>query len=304
MRLPKRLFPVGIILAAAAAIAFLAGDEVGGRQTEGQALRVGTSGTLGPTVDKTKAKAAMETLKSFIQDETRMSAEIIQEKNWRALADHLAQKKVQVGVFAGSEYAWATAKESGMKPLAVAVNAYRYPVVYAVANKKVSARSFADLKGQTLSIPDTGEDFLRLFVDSQVQAAGGKMDSFFSKVTTPANVEDAIDDAVDGKVQVTVADRPAFEAYKRRKPGRFRQLKLLARSQPFPPPVIARFDGGLDETRRNRFEQGLINSSKNEKGKLMLALFHLTGFEPVPDDFATVLEKFRKAYPAAKFAPK
>jgi ABC-type phosphate/phosphonate transport system substrate-binding protein len=301
---PKGSFPAGFCLLACAAAAFLAGGEAGGRQTRQNVLRVGTSGVLGPKTDKSKEKAAKDTLKSFIQDETRMTCEIVAEKNWRELTNQLAKGKVQVGVFQGSEFAWAKEKQAGLKPLAIAVNGDRYPVVYAVMKRTNPARGFAGLKGQTLSIPATGQDFLRLFVDAQVQAVGQKAETFFSKITTPQSVENAIDDVVDGVVQVTVADRSAIEAYKRRKPGRFSQLKSVAHSQPFPPAVVAYFDKGLDEARLKRFQKGLVDAKQNEKGKLMLALFHLTGFETVPNDFATVLEKFRENYPEAKLARK
>jgi len=300
----KGSFPAGVFLLACAATAFLLGGEADGRAARETFLRIGTSGTLGGNSGKTKGKAAVETLKSFIQDETKMSIEILPQKTWRDLAAGLAAGKLQVGVFQGPEFAWAKEKDPGLKPMAIAINRYRYPVVYAVMKRTNPARGFAGLKGQTLSIPATGQDFLRLFVDAEVLAAGQKPETFFSKITTPLIVENAIDDVVDGKVQVTVADRAAIEAYKQQKPGRFKQLKSIAHSQPFPPPVIAYYDKGLDEATRNRFEQGLVNAGKNEKGKLMLALFHLTGFEPIPSDFASALEKFRTNYPAAKLARK
>jgi ABC-type phosphate/phosphonate transport system substrate-binding protein len=304
MWLPKGSFPAGLFLLACAATAFLAGGEADGRQAKKDFLRIGTSGTLGPKTDKSKEKAATETLKSFIQDETGMAVEILPLKNWHELANQLAAGKLQVGVFQGSEFAWAKEKYAGLKPLAVAINGYRYPVAYAVVKRTNPAKDFAALKGQTLSIPATGQDFLRLFVDAEGQAAGQKTETFFSKITTPASVDAALDNVVDGVVQVAVADRSAIEVYKQQKPGRFKQLKSIAHSQPFPPPVIAYFDKGLDAARRQRFEQGLVNASKNAKGKLMLALFHLTSFETVPNDFATVLEKFRKNYPAPKLALK
>src|SRR5207244_6848780 len=56
--------------------------------------------------------------------------------------------------------------------------------------------------------------------------------TFFPKITSPENTEDALDDVVDGVVQAAVVDRAGLEAYKRRKPGRFNRLKEVARSQP------------------------------------------------------------------------
>jgi ABC-type phosphate/phosphonate transport system substrate-binding protein len=133
-------------------------------------------------------------------------------------------------------------------------------------------------------------------VDRQAEANGKKAEEFFSKITTPENIEDALDDAVDAKESVVV-DRTALEAFKRRKPGRFKQLKEVAKSPPFPPPVIAYYDGMLDDATLTKFKDGLLGASKKERGQTLLTLFHLTGFETPPQDFEKVLNETRKTYP-------
>jgi hypothetical protein len=208
----------------------------------------------------------------------------------------MARKQLRLGVFQGSEFAWAQDKQSGLKPLAVAVNVYRYPVAYVITRRE-AAKEFAGLQGQSLSIPVTGQGVLRLFVQRQCEARGKKLDAFFSKVIAPDNAEDALDDVVDGVTAATVVDRAALEAYKQRKPGRFNQLKPVAKSEPFPPPVIASFDNVVDEATRDRFLKGLLGAADKERGQTMLTMFRLTGFERVPDDFGKVLDETRKAYP-------
>ena len=135
-------------------------------------------------------------------------------------------------------------------------------------------------------------------MDSQSQANGKRSDAFFSKITSPENVEDALDDVVDGKIQLTAVDRVGLEAYKRRKPGRFKQLKEIARSQPFPPAVVAYYGGALDAQTLRLVKDGLLNAAKKDKGEMLLNLSHLTSFEDVPEDFAQVVARMRKAYPA------
>jgi ABC-type phosphate/phosphonate transport system substrate-binding protein len=134
-------------------------------------------------------------------------------------------------------------------------------------------------------------------VEHQAKVAGKTLDQFFAKLTSPENVEDALDDAVDGKIGAAVADRSALEAYKRRKPGRFKQLKEVAKSQQFPPPLVAYYDNVLDKGTRDRFQKGLLGASRKERGQTMLTLFHLTGFVRVPSDFEKVLTQTRKNYP-------
>ncbi len=263
-------------------------------------LRIGSSGKMTGGKDADKEKAAMDTLREYIKDETGLNNEIARQKDWQDLADKLARGELQLGVFEGYEFAWAQEKKPDLKPLALAVNVYTYPVVYVVAKRDDAAKDFAGLKGHTLAIPDTGQAFLRLFVDRQSDAAGKKAEGFFGKIATPDNVEDALDDCVDGKVQAVAVDRAALEAFKRRKPGRFKQLKDVAHSGPLPPAVVAYYGSNLDEATLRRFKDGLLGASKKERGQTLLTMFHLTGFQEPPEDFAKVLAETRKTYPPEK----
>jgi ABC-type phosphate/phosphonate transport system substrate-binding protein len=226
-----------------------------------------------------------------------MTNEIKTEKDWHELTEKLVKRQMHLGVYQGNEFAWAQARQTGLKPLALSVNVYVYSVAYVVAQSAGKIKDFAGLQGQTLAVPSAGQRFLRLFVDRKVQEAGKKAEEFFAKITAPAEIEDALDDVVDGKVQAAVADRAALEGYKRRKPGRFAKLKEVAKSGRFPPPLVAYYDGVLDKATLDRFQKGLLNASKKERGQTMLTLFRLSGFATVPADFAQVLAQTRKEYP-------
>jgi ABC-type phosphate/phosphonate transport system substrate-binding protein len=272
----------------------------GGRQAKVDVLRIGTSGTLTAEKDNSKEKGALTTLRDFIKDETGLKNEIERQKDWRELADKMAKGELHVGVFQGYEFAWAKEQHPDLQVLALAINVSRYPVAYAVVRRDSSAKDFDGLQGQSLCLPDTGQRYLRLFVERECQARGKEMNGFFSKVTSQENVEDCLDDVVDGAVQAAVVDRSSLEAYKRRKPGRFEKLKEVAKSQPFPPVVIAYYDKVLDEATRKRFREGLLGAGNKEKGRTMLSLFRLSGFETPPDDFDKALAAARKAYPPPK----
>jgi ABC-type phosphate/phosphonate transport system substrate-binding protein len=293
--LPRQFLRAGIPCAfIAAALSSLLGEASRGQAGKVDVLRIGSTAGLTGTTKNKKEAAARDTLKAFIKEETGLANEILPQKDWRELGDKLAKGELQLGVFQGYEFVWAQEKHPELRPLALAVNVYRYPVGYVVAQRENKAKDFAGLEGQSLSVPTTGSPFLRLYVERQ---AGKKLETFFSKVTAPDNIEDALDDVVDGVVQATVVDRASLEAYKRRKPGRFKKLHDVAHSQPFPPPLVAYYDKALDEPTRQRFRDGLIGANKKEKGETMLTLFHLTAFEPVPDDIAKVLAETRKNYP-------
>ena len=269
-----------------------------GQQARIDVLHIGATGTLTGDAGSQKEKGAVQTLRRFIKDETGFTNDIVRQGDWQQLADKMKRGDLHVGVFQGYEFAWAQEKHPDLKPLAIAVNSQRYPVAYVLAQRDNPAKDFAGLKGQSLCLPITNQEFLRLFVNRQSEANGKKADAFFDKLTTPDNVEDALDDVVSGKVRAVVVDGAAVEAYQRRRPGRARQLKEVARSEPFPPAVVAYYGSTLDEATRRLFKGGLLGAAKKDKGEMLLTLSRLTGFEDVPEDFAKVLGETRKAYPA------
>jgi len=288
------------LLALAGAVLVCAGGRGDARRATPQekpdVLKIGTSGTL--TTEKGgKEKGALETLRKFVQDETGMKSEIVRRADWRELADKMAKGEAHVGGFQGDEVAWAKEKHEDLRALALAVNVHPYPVAHVVTKATNPATGVAELKGQSVAIPVENQPILRLYLDHEAKA-GGKPESFFSKVNTEQNVEDALDDVVDGTVVAAVADQAALEAFKRRKPARFKQLKELAHSDPLPPVVIAVYGKALDQATQGKFAQGLIGANKKEAGETMLTLFKLTGFQAPPADFEKVLTKTRQTYPA------
>lgn len=271
-----------------------------GQQARPGALHIGASASLATGTSRAQEEAAISTLRSFIKDETSFDNEITRQMKWPDLGKELSTGKLQIGVFEGYEFAWAQEKYPELKPLAIAINVYRNPVAYVVARKDQKATDFASLQGQTLAIPSNGMGCLRLFVERQSEANGKGLNDFFSKVTTPATIEDAVDDTVDGVVQATVIDRAGLEAYRKLKPGRFARLKEITHSEPFPPATVAYYNANLDEPTLKRFQSGLLGAKDKETGKMLLNLFRLTGFEVVPNDFTQVLEASRKAFPPPK----
>jgi ABC-type phosphate/phosphonate transport system substrate-binding protein len=269
-----------------------------GRAARAEELLIGTSGTLAD-VGATKEKAALDMLQTFIKEETGMDNQILRQKDWRELAEKMTKGKLQIGVFQGIEFAWAQEKYPAVKPLVLSVNLYRYPVAYVVTKKDSAAKDFAGLAGQTISLPAANSDSYR-FVEHECKSNGKDSKSFFSRVSEQKSIEDALDDVVDGVVNATAVDGAALQAYKRRKPGRFNQIKPVAHSQPLPPPVIAYTDASLSAAIRKKFRDSLLGAASKERGKTMLTLFHITGFEKVPADFDKVLAQARKTFPPSK----
>jgi ABC-type phosphate/phosphonate transport system substrate-binding protein len=285
-----RMFTACAIIAALT----IPGSVVRGQQANIQVLRIGNTGSLSPVGGN--ESEALKSLQSFIKDQTGFDNEIVRQKDWQELTQKMAQKQLHLGAFQGYEFAWAQEKDPHLKPLALGINVYAYPMVYVVTRNDSPATDIGGLQGQTIALPATGQAYLRLFLAKLTHDLGKKPEEFFSKITAPENVEDALDGVIDGTVQAAVADRAAFDGYRTRKPGRFNRLKQLARSQPLPPSVVAYYEGVLDSGTLDRFRQGLLNASNSDRGQTLLTLFRLTGFVAPPDDFDKVLADTRKTY--------
>jgi ABC-type phosphate/phosphonate transport system substrate-binding protein len=276
---------------------------VPGQQKASGVLEIGTSGSLGAQ-PAGKDSSAMEMLESFIKEETGLKVDVQRQKDWRELADKLSKGAIQLGVFQGYEFAWARHSHPDLRPLALAINVHPYLVAYVVTRNDGPARDFAGLQGQSRALPATSQPFIRLYVAGKTRPLGKDPERFFSKITTPESAQDALDDVVDGVVQATVVDRAALEAYRQQKPVRFKRLKEVARSQPFPPPLVAYKEGALDQATLRRFRDGLLNANRKEKGQTVLSLFQLTGFIVPPADFDKALAEIEKAYPPTLLAKK
>jgi ABC-type phosphate/phosphonate transport system substrate-binding protein len=267
-------------------------------QSRVNVLHIGATGTLTGRADSPMERAGVDTLRVFIKEETGFDSEIAGQLKWDDLAARLAKRQVHVAVFQGFEFAWAKKRDPELKALALAVNRDRYPVAIVLTRRISAVKDFAGLRGRSLSLTVTSLGFLRLFIDRQCTDQGKGTAAFFSKIASADNFEDALDDVVDGLADATVVDRVALAAYEQRKPGRYQKLVEVARSEPFPPLVVAYYASALDEGTLNQFRDGLLGATDKDKGKRLLNLSKLTAFEPIPSDFARVLAETRKAFPA------
>src|ERR1700730_2616812 len=141
----KTWFPRRRLLLFICALTLLVVPALAGRarQAKIDILRIGTSGRLS---SEKKEESALETLKAFIQEETGLTNEIVRLKDWRELTDKMVKGELHLGVYQGYEFAWAHEKHPQLKPLALAVNVYRYPVAYVVTQRDNPAKDVAGLQ--------------------------------------------------------------------------------------------------------------------------------------------------------------
>lgn len=266
---------------------------------EGNApVRIGMIGSLFRDVPEGTVAAMMTPFSTIMEAQTGVKGTIVPGGTLDQLSQQLAEDKVQIAVFHGIEFAWARQKYPELRPLAIAVNQHRTLLAYLLVKADQSAKDFGDLHDQSLALPLGTKVHSQLFVERRCQACKKEPQQHFSKISTPPNAEEAIDDVVDGVAAATVVDGVTLESYKRRKPGRFSKLKIIQTSEPFPAAAVAYRPGTLSDATLDRFRRGLINANTNILGKQMLTLWKLSGFESVPEDYDQLLANIVKSYPA------
>jgi ABC-type phosphate/phosphonate transport system substrate-binding protein len=238
----------------------------------------------------------MRPFKSLLEAQTGLTGQVVVGGDANALAGKLEADEVQLGVFSGIEFAWARQKSPNIKPLIIAVNRTRTLRAVAVVRADCKASSCADLRDTVAALPCQSKEHCRLYFERRC-CVGGAPASFYREVTTPDDTEEALDDVVDGKAGIAVVDAVELEKYRRLKPGRARQLRNLSESEPFPCGVIAYQTGKLGEADLHRIRNGLIGAHSTPRGRQVLEMMRLTGFEGVPADYEASLQAIVKAYP-------
>jgi ABC-type phosphate/phosphonate transport system substrate-binding protein len=290
-------------LTGTAAAAVLLGGWVGlqpapaGEDARPSTVRIGLVSSLFRDTPEPIVQIAMRPFKSILEAQTGVTGQIVAGGGAVELGGQLKDDQVQLAVFHGIEFAWARQKQPTLKPLLIAVNRYHDLHALLVVRKDGKAAGCDDLKGQAVALPRLSREHCHLFLERRCTPADSTPDKNFSKVTSPSTAEDALDDVVDDEVQAAVIDAVDLEAYQKSKPGRAARLKTLLKSESFPCAVIAYNPGALSDAMLQRFRDGMINANDSERGKQLLKLCRITGFEDVPADYEELLTDIAKAYP-------
>jgi ABC-type phosphate/phosphonate transport system substrate-binding protein len=260
-------------------------------------VRIGLIGTLFRDMPQATVMAVMQPFGALMESQTGVSGELVPAGEADNLAQQIVDDKIQLGVFHGIEFAWAKTKHPELRALVIAINKVRHLQAYVVVRADSKTKTFADVGGKAMALPRGSREHCYLFLAHLCNDSRQGVQGFFSAVTTPTNMEDALDDVVDGSVQAAVVDDVSLDCFKRRKPGRFAKLRVLASSETFPPAVVAYRPGSLDDVTLQRFRDGLMNSSNTVLGRQLLTLWKLTAFEAVPSDYDQLLREIVKVYP-------
>lgn len=235
---------------------------------------------------------------AIVQEQTGFTNELVVSPSADDMRLQLESGKVQFAVFHSYEFAWMAAKQPALQPLMIAAPRRRPIQTYVVVHASNPAESVADLRGKVVAIPTGTREYYRLYIDRQCRANGKPASEFFGGVTTPPEQESALHEVVDNKrTHAALVDIGGLEHFARRHPVRNKRIRVLAKSEEFPPSVIVYRKGAVDEATLRRFRNGMANANSTTFGKHLLAMWNLSGFEPIPADYADRVAAIAKLYP-------
>jgi ABC-type phosphate/phosphonate transport system substrate-binding protein len=264
---------------------------------QGAAIKVGLTGTIFPGLSNAMLATAAKPFRSLLEQATGVSGSVVQGGTPKELGNKLKKDEVQLGVFQGIEYAWAKQTNDKLEPIVICVNQQRTLRALLIVRSSFTGSKPADLKNKTIMLPAETREHCKVFMQHH---SAKEPKTFFKEIQSAADVEEALDEVVDGSVTAAVVDGLAWASYKKGKPGCAKKLRVLESSEPFPSSVVACQSGKFGAGQLQRFRAGLIDSKNSARGKKMLEFLRLTGFESVPDDYEKLTDAIARAYPAPK----
>jgi ABC-type phosphate/phosphonate transport system substrate-binding protein len=259
-------------------------------------LKIGLTKTLFRDVPLSLFQAATRPFNSILQAQLGVTGQVVLVENCAELTEQLTNGKLHLGVYNGHELAWMRKVNPNLQPLVVAVSPHGKCQSVLIVRDDSPINGFADLHDKTVAMPKGSREYSRVYLERQWSELDSKPFPE-AQIKVPASSEDALDDVVDGLVDAVVIDTAALEHFKTKKPGRARRLRIVARSECFPAPVIVYQPGVLDQQFLNRARSGLLNAHKTIQGRNMMTLWKLSNFDVVPDDYPAQLIRTCTAYP-------
>jgi len=288
---------------AAIALALIAGLGPAA-EPESAPIKIGMPSSMFRDVPPAMFQALSTPLHNLVHSQTGLKSELVLVPTPDEMQSQMQAGRIQFGVFFGFEYAWVQQKSQGLQPLMVAAPVHRPLQAFLIVHATSLAKSLADLKGQTLAVPTGTRDHTRLYAERSCRKEGKAVAEYFGRIVNPPNAEEALHDVADNKtVQAALVDWAGLQCFRARNEGRFKMIKVLEQSQPFPESVVAIWPGAIAPNVVASFKTGMQNARATPLGRQLLTLMAISGFEPVPPNYQQQLAECVKAYPPPELAP-
>jgi ABC-type phosphate/phosphonate transport system substrate-binding protein len=260
-------------------------------------LQVRLVDTLLRQNSETQLHSIARSFKTLLADQAGIVGEVGLGGNAEKLATQLREGKDQVGVFHGFEFAWARQKNSDLRPLIIAVNQRPFDRAVLVVRKDEKAADHTALRGKVLAMSGMAPEHCRVFAERRCVVEGTAMDAWFARIVTPNSERCCLCELLQTNADAAIVDEAEWDAFRKDSTKLSAGLRVLKQSEKFPCAPIAYQQGGLDETTLRKLRDGLISAKKTDRGRRLLELCRITGFEAVPADYEQQLADILKAYP-------
>lgn len=283
--------------ALAAAFAVLTTPPLDAQPAAAGPVRIGMIRTLFRDTPEGVILTLTRPLRGLMEAQTGMQGEWKVVRDAATAAKLLASGQMQIAVLHSFEYGWARQANPKIRPLAVASRLAKDNRFAVVVRQDGPVKATGDLKGTRVAIPLGSKEPALLFLEVKCCAAS-TCEEHFKETVSALDPAEALGLVVDRDAEAALVDKPALDAYLKAKPKHADVLKVLAVSEEFPTGVLVYQEGSLTDDALRRFRDGLFGAATTAKGKELLKMMKLGGFDPVPANYDAEVEELLKTYPA------
>ncbi len=281
-------FPIALILLLAGGVGARADDKP-------VDLKMGMLQGMFRDVHPAMVQALSKPFRELVFKQTGFTGDVDLCPDAMNLIEKLKDKKLQIGVFHGHEFAWAQKKCPDLVPIVITIPPGGKAQSMIVVSQDSKAKTLADLTEDPVTLPRGAKAYSLLFLE---KCRGGLGKTVAKPVTKIGmTTEDLLNAVVLGEVAAALVDASTLDGYKTLQPGAFKQLKILQESEMFPPAVVAYRKGCITDDDATKLRKGLSAAHQNASGKLLMTLWNLKGLEEPPVDYQQKLDAILKAYP-------
>lgn len=263
-------------------------------------VKISVVKTFTRTITPAQFQVMATSFNTVLKAQARLNGELLSGGGPEEIGRQLVDGSIHFGVVHGIEFGWMKNKQPDLVPVMLNIlnPEWLQPVV--VVAKDSSAKSLADCRGQKLAVIKSNRLETRLFFDRLCSLNQSRLEDMFPNAALPLNVEDALDDLVDGDFEVVVLEQSGLSMYQRRKPGRASKLRILEQSDPFPTTAIVYRKSAISDDMIKTFRDGLSTAHNSVLGSHLLALMKIRRFELPTDEYHKHLAGVVKMYPAGE----
>lgn len=265
------------------------------RASAADPIKIGLIQSMFRDVQPALVYAVARPFRTLMERQTGLSGDFDICPDHFAMAKKLTDKKLDVGVLHGFEFAWIMNKFPEIEPVTVTQPQGGVVQALIVVSTDNDAKKPADLEGESILIPHRSKGHVFVYLDKL--RAGLPKTSLKTIPKSTLSPEEALNAVSQGEYPAVLVDAANFTAYKELQPGATKRLRILAQSENFPPAVLVARKGLMANGSLDKFREGLTTAHKTATYKPMLTMWNLKGFENVPADYNAQLEQCLKHYP-------